>query len=115
MSLKSKSSKLALCAMTGALTAAVAAGPAIAADGANGNGPYKGRAIAKTGLLVRSGPSQAYPVVGFHEYNSVVDIICKMNGQNVDGNPRWYKLSEGRYAWSSARYIANIGAAPHWC
>ncbi|WP_037599583.1 SH3 domain-containing protein [Streptacidiphilus rugosus] len=76
---------------------------------------YKGRVIARTGLLVRSAPNRNAPVVGSLDYGQTVWIECKVNGQWVDGNPRWYKLADGRWAWSSARYIANIGEAPRWC
>ncbi|MFH8571515.1 SH3 domain-containing protein [Streptomyces sp. NPDC017993] len=112
---KSKSGKLTLCVLTGALTTAVAAGPALAADSGGGHAPYKGRVIAKTGLLVRSGPSTHHRVVGSNPYGKIVHIVCKVNGENVNGNPRWYKLSDGKYTWSSARYIVNIGKAPRWC
>jgi uncharacterized protein YraI len=76
---------------------------------------YKGRVIARTGLLIRSGPSQSNPVIGSLAYGQTVWIVCKVNGQWIDGNPRWYKLADGRWAWSSARYIVNIGPAPRWC
>ncbi|MFE7120504.1 SH3 domain-containing protein [Streptomyces sp. NPDC057654] len=113
---QSKLSKLALVTATGALAAATAVGPAFAAAPANdGHAPYKGRVIAKTGLLVRTGPSTHYKVIGKHGYGKVVHIVCKVNGQNIRGNPRWYLLSDGTYGWSSARYIVNIGRAPAWC
>ena len=76
---------------------------------------YKGRVIARTGLLVRDRPNQGGRIIGKLAQGKVVDIACKVKGQSVDGNPRWYRLTDGAYAWSSARYIANIGTAPHWC
>ncbi|MEY9845982.1 SH3 domain-containing protein [Streptacidiphilus sp. MAP5-3] len=76
---------------------------------------YKGRVIARTGLLIRSGPSQSARVIGSLGYGQTVWIVCKVNGQWIDGNPRWYKLADGRWAWSSARYIVNVGPAPRWC
>ncbi|MFD7920096.1 SH3 domain-containing protein [Streptomyces sp. NPDC059740] len=112
-----KSGKIALCLAAGAMTTAVAAGPAVA-DAPDGHGHhhlYKGRVIARTGLLVRTGPSTHYRVVGFNKYGSIVKIVCKKNGENIRGNKRWYRLADGRYAWSSARYIENIGPAPRWC
>jgi hypothetical protein len=42
-------------------------------------------------------------------------IQCKVNSQVVDGNPRWYKLAKGMWAWSAARYISNVGPAPRYC
>lgn len=124
-------SKVTLCAAGTALAAMTAAGPAMAAPDSAPATPskataqksapdkakrtYYGRVIAKTGLLVRNAPNQGGKVVGNLAKGSVVSIECKVNGQWIDGNPRWYKLSNGTYAWASARYIANIGAAPHWC
>ncbi|MFI2029145.1 SH3 domain-containing protein [Streptomyces buecherae] len=124
MFLQSTFSKLALAAATGALALATAATPALAATptaapeknaSAEARPHYKGRVIAKSGLLIRSGPSQKHKVVGALPYGTVVNIVCKVNGQNIDGNPRWYLLSNGKWAWGAARYIVNIGAAPHWC
>jgi uncharacterized protein YraI len=76
---------------------------------------YKGRVVSRIGLLVRSGPSQRYRVIGSLRSGQIVWITCKVNGQWINGNPRWYRLAGGGWAWASARYIANIGAAPRWC
>lgn len=111
---KSKT-KLALCAATGALAAATAAAPAVAAPAGDWQPSYKGRVIARTGLLVRDAPTQAGKVVDSLPYGTVVSIRCKVNSQVIDGNPRWYLLADGRWAWSSARYIENIGPAPRFC
>lgn len=132
--LESKFSKVAMAAAGGAVAAMTLTGPAIANDPAPVPAPVKkaapvdetplagdaarnywGKVIARTGLKVRSGPSQNYRVTGYLKYGQTVKIKCKVNGQWIDGNPRWYKLANGQWAWASARYIANIGAAPHWC
>jgi hypothetical protein len=76
---------------------------------------YKGRVIARSGLLLRDAPTRNSRVVGWLPYGDIVHIRCKVNGDRVDGNPRWYLLSNGQWAWASARYIVNIGAAPAWC
>ncbi|MFE6777869.1 SH3 domain-containing protein [Streptomyces sp. NPDC057702] len=126
MFLQSTFSKIALTAATGALAFATAATPALAATPTAAAehtsssvkakpAHYKGRVIAKSGLLIRSGPSQKHKVVGALPYGTIVNIVCKVNGQNIDGNPRWYLLDNGKWAWGAARYIANIGRAPHWC
>jgi len=118
MALQSTFGKIALTAATGLLTAATAAGQASAAGAAMPtDGPYWGKVIARTGLNVRSGPSTHYRVIGSLHNGQVVGIKCKVNGQNVDGNPRWYKLSDGRYVggFSAARYIRNLGPAPKFC
>jgi uncharacterized protein YgiM (DUF1202 family) len=136
--LDSKFSKVALCAAGGAVAAMTAAGPAMATNSApsappappaqdttyspadlpklGGSGKvYWGKVIARAGLKIRSGPSQSYRVIGFLKHGQIVKIKCKVNGQWINGNPRWYKLADGRWAWASARYIKNIGAAPEWC
>ncbi|WP_411080928.1 SH3 domain-containing protein [Streptomyces sp. cmx-18-6] len=76
---------------------------------------YKGRVVAKPHLLLRDRPYRSSRVVGSVKYGTVVSIFCKTKGDNIDGNNRWYLLSDGTWAWGSARYIENIGAAPHWC
>ncbi|MYR95647.1 MULTISPECIES: SH3 domain-containing protein [unclassified Streptomyces] len=76
---------------------------------------YKGRVIAKPNLLLRDRPTRSSRVVGSVKYGTVVNIFCKTTGDNVDGNNRWYLLTDGTWAWGSARYIENIGAAPHFC
>lgn len=76
---------------------------------------YKGRVIAKPYLLLRDKPTRSSRIVGSVDYGTVVSIFCKTTGDNVDGNNRWYLLSDGTWAWGSARYIENIGAAPQWC
>ncbi|KUL38828.1 hypothetical protein ADL22_16290 [Streptomyces sp. NRRL F-4489] len=98
-----------LCGVLGAGPAAAAAPP----PGAHGT--YQGRVIAKTGLVLRSGPGTGYRAVGSLPYGTVVTLVCKVNGQNVGGNPRWYKLDAGRPAWGAARYITTLGEAPAWC
>lgn len=128
MFLQSTFSKLGLAAATGALALATVATPALAAPPTNPAPEtstntatkarpayYKGRVIARSGLLIRTGPSQRHRVVGALPYGTIVNIVCKANGQNINGNPRWYLLSTGKWAWGAARYIANIGQPPHWC
>ncbi|MFE0375858.1 hypothetical protein ACFW1M_09755 [Streptomyces inhibens] len=116
---KSKSGKFGLCVVSGALAGAVVAGPAAAADDDEGEGEvrarYEGRVVARSGLVVRTGPSTHYSTVGSKEYGAVVGITCRLNGQRVRGNPVWYKLSDASYAWSSVRDIVNDGEDPQWC
>ncbi|NJQ00864.1 SH3 domain-containing protein [Streptomyces zingiberis] len=131
--LQSTFRKIAVGVATGALAALTAAAPAVAATAAapvtaptgggwdhprgdhDGHHLYKGRVIAHSGLLLRSAPNQGGRVVGSKPYGAIVKIKCKVNGQNIDGNPRWYLLADGQYAFASARYIENIGPAPRWC
>ncbi|WP_405794755.1 SH3 domain-containing protein [Streptomyces sp. NBC_01506] len=76
---------------------------------------YKGRVTAKSGLLLRDKPTRSSKVIGTAAYGSIVHIFCKTRGDNVNGNDRWYLLTDGTWAWGSAAYIANIGEAPRWC
>ncbi len=39
----------------------------------------------------------------------------KTSGDRVDGNDRWYLLTDGTWAWGAARSIENVGKAPRWC
>lgn len=76
---------------------------------------YKGRVIARTGLLLRDKPTRSSRVIGTAAYGQIVHIFCKTRGDNVNGNNRWYLLTDGTWAWGSAAYIENIGEAPRWC
>lgn len=131
--LQSTFSKAAMFAAGGAVAAMTAAGPATAVETSVPAVPakstlesplpqlggqhrvYWGKVIARTGLKIRSGPSQRHPQVGSLKFGQKVKIRCKVNGQWIDGNPRWYKLWNGNFMWASARYIKNIGPAPHFC
>ncbi|MEU1516772.1 SH3 domain-containing protein [Streptomyces sp. NPDC005811] len=75
---------------------------------------FRGRVTANT-LLLRSKPTRASEVIRSVHRGEIVSIFCKTPGQNVDGNPLWYLLTDGTWAWGSARYIENIGEAPRWC
>ncbi|WTJ66562.1 SH3 domain-containing protein [Streptomyces niveus] len=76
---------------------------------------YKGRVIARSGLLLRDRPTRSSRVIGTAAYGQIVHIFCKTRGDNVNGNDRWYLLTDGNWAWGSAAYIENIGQAPRWC
>ncbi|WP_406134842.1 SH3 domain-containing protein [Streptomyces sp. NBC_01089] len=123
---KPKTSKLVMALTAGAMAVGVAAGPALASDSSNSGATtykgqvtsaatayYKGRVITKAGVVVRSGPSQRYRVVGSYSYNSIISIVCKVRGQNVNGNSLWYKTPKGNFV--SARYVANVGSIPRYC
>ena len=136
--------RIGLCIATGTLAALTAASPALAARPAAppaahteagtpaagerdtpeaaeaaatkaARGDYLGRVTAVSGLLLRDRPTRSSRIVGQVPYGAVVHIFCKTTGDNVDGNNRWYLLTNGTWAWGSARYIANIGTAPRWC
>ncbi|MGW7003184.1 SH3 domain-containing protein [Streptomyces sp. NPDC054933] len=76
---------------------------------------FQGRVIAHGGLNVREMPTTHSRIVGLNAEGSLVSIHCKVNGEWIKGNPRWYKLTGKTHGWSSARYILNVGPAPEWC
>ncbi|WP_432032651.1 SH3 domain-containing protein [Streptomyces antibioticus] len=83
-------------------------------NGGNNQRLYRGRVTADQ-LLLRSRPTRNSQVIRVVHRGDVVRIFCKTPGQNVQGNPLWYLLTDGTWAWGSARYIDNIGEAPRWC
>lgn len=66
-----------------------------------------------TALTKREAPTTASAKVGSLARGAGVDIICKLEGQSVAGNNRWYFLTDHR--WVAARYVDNVGRAPRWC
>ncbi|CAL9425080.1 hypothetical protein SUDANB6_01932 [Streptomyces sp. enrichment culture] len=130
--------RLAIAAAAGALAAAAAVTPATAHGGpgdgpgagnssghsghSGGNGPgdrhdpgrYRGVVTADR-LALRSAPNRGSQVVRYAHRGETVSIECKAGGDSVQGNPLWYLLADGTWAWGSARYIDNVGPAPRWC
>ncbi|MGP3984146.1 SH3 domain-containing protein [Streptomyces sp. KR80] len=120
MHLQSKLSKFAFCAATGVLATMTAAAPAIATDDPEPTGGGKkrifhGKVLAKKGLNVRSAPNTHARVIRVLKHGAIVKIKCKVNSQVIDGNPRWYRLADGSWAWASARYIKNLDGIPPFC
>ncbi|WP_405731247.1 SH3 domain-containing protein [Streptomyces sp. NBC_00028] len=128
-------SRLSISLVAGALLAVTAAVPAVANDdwdGERGDGGnnqqqwgnnqqqhqnprlYRGVVTAST-LNLRSAPNRGSQIIRTAYRGEVVSIFCKTPGQSVQGNPLWYLLTDGTWAWGAARYIDNIGAAPRWC
>jgi hypothetical protein len=124
MSLRSGLTRLAIAGAAGALASAVAVPPAAAsADGEGIGGSnsgshaarlYKGVVTAKQ-LLLRSEPNRRGKVIRVALKGDVVTIYCKTTGQTVQGNSQWYRLTDGAWAWGSARYIRDLGPSPRWC
>ncbi|BBC33011.1 hypothetical protein SGFS_043050 [Streptomyces graminofaciens] len=118
MSLRSLLVRFGIAAAGGALVALAATTPAAA------NGPRehhdnhprttKGTVTARTGLLLRSAPNRGGAVLGFKPYGATVNIFCRAQGQTIDGNRFWYLLTDGTWAWGSARYIATA-RTPRLC
>ncbi len=78
-------------------------------------GLYQGIVTANGGLRLRSAPNRGSAIIRVVPKGQIVNIFCKVGGENVDGNSLWYLLTDGTWAWGAARYIDNIGAAPRFC
>jgi uncharacterized protein YraI len=90
----------------------VGAAPRFCGDGKE----YRGKVVSSGSLNVRSGPHTANAKVSSAPRGATLDIVCKVDSQKVDGNPRWYQLvGDGGGQWVSARYVSNIGSAPPYC
>ncbi|MGW5619707.1 SH3 domain-containing protein [Streptomyces olivaceus] len=127
---------LAAVLAAGALATAGAAVPAAAHDGRDGapgpapavtgtdgahggeghqeQGRYRGVVTAER-LALRTSPARGSDVIRYARRGEVVSIYCKTPGDTVKGNPLWYLLTDGTWAWGAARYIDNVGPAPRWC
>ncbi|GAA2288430.1 SH3 domain-containing protein [Streptomyces hawaiiensis] len=92
-------------------------------DPSGGNGNHHGRddqrlyegVVTAGTLALRSAPNRGSQIIRFAHRGDIVKIFCKVGGQTVQGNPLWYLLTDGTWAWGAARYIDNIGPAPRWC
>ncbi|MET7485504.1 SH3 domain-containing protein [Streptomyces sp. NPDC005538] len=75
---------------------------------------YRG-VVTASQLALRSRPDRGSRIIRYAHRGEHVSIFCKTRGSNVQGNNLWYLLTDGTWAWGSARYIDNIGPAPRWC
>ncbi|MFE1065129.1 SH3 domain-containing protein, partial [Streptomyces rochei] len=83
-------------------------------DGSQEQGRYRGVVTADR-LALRTSPTRGGEVIRYAHRGETVRIHCKTPGDKVHGNPLWYLLTDGTWAWGAARYIDNIGPAPRWC
>ncbi|MFG2160301.1 SH3 domain-containing protein [Streptomyces olivaceus] len=83
-------------------------------DGRQEQGRYRGVVTAER-LALRTSPARGSDVIRYARRGEVVSIYCKTPGDTVKGNPLWYLLTDGTWAWGAARYIDNVGPAPRWC
>lgn len=115
--------------LAGILLAGTAlAAPAVATDHQGGPAPFmeqadqssavvvhKGRVIAHPSLNVRETPNTKYAPIGSIPYGTIIDLVCKVNGESVEGNPRWYRLTGSKARYVAARWVENVNAAPGEC
>ncbi|MEU0384967.1 SH3 domain-containing protein [Streptomyces chartreusis] len=66
-------------------------------------------------LALRSAPNRGSQIIRFAHRGDVVSIFCKWEGESVQGNPTWYLLTDGTWAWGSARFINPIDRKPRRC
>ncbi|MFF9278668.1 SH3 domain-containing protein [Streptomyces griseosporeus] len=71
--------------------------------------------VTASTLLLRSAPNRGSQVIRTAHRGEVVNIFCKTQGQSVNGDRRWFLLTDGTWAWGSAFYIRTLGAEPRWC
>ncbi|MGW4562222.1 SH3 domain-containing protein [Streptomyces sp. NPDC004561] len=107
---------VAVVAVTGALVGGVAAGPAAAGDGGRKAGAHfsTGVVTIRGGMWLRDRPGRGRRV-RFVRRGQLVEIFCRARGEFVGGNPFWYLLADGTWAWGPARFIRVLGPAPRWC
>ena len=130
-------SRLSIATAAGLLAAAAAVTPAAAAhdasDPSGGNGNHHGHddpsggngdhhdprlfqgVVTANTRALRSAPNRGSQIIRHAHKGDIVSIFCKTGGETVKGNPLWYLLTDGTWAWGAARYIDNIGPAPRWC
>lgn len=77
-------------------------------------GQYKG-VVTASKLALRTAPNRGSHIIRYAHKGEVVSIFCKVPGDKVNGNPLWYLLTDGTWAWGPAGHIDNIGPAPRWC
>lgn len=82
-------------------------------SGAEAAASVNGKVVSRLPLTIRSRATTDSADLGSYAPGTIVHLKCKVNGQDVDGNPRWYKLSD-RTGWLAARYVQNLGNVP-WC
>ena len=75
---------------------------------------YRG-VVTASSLALRSAPNRGGQIIRFAQRGEVVSIFCRTNGQSVQGNRQWYLLTDGTWAWGSARYIRDLGPSPRRC
>lgn len=90
-------------------------GPSQSGGGEQGGQRHSEGVVTAGELLLRSAPNRGSQVIRVAHRGQRVSIFCKTSGQSVQGNKLWYLLTDGTWAWGSARYIDTIGTPPRWC
>jgi len=112
-----------------ALAGVLLAGTVLAVPGAAAAGPADstgeparaaapagtvGRVIDPSGVDVHDEPNTSSRLIATLPYGTTVALRCKIQGETVDDNPRWYRLSD-RDGYVPARWVKIISGLPVWC
>lgn len=79
-----------------------------------------GKVVSRIGVNVRSEPNTHSEILDVIPSGAIVKLKCKVIGENVHGNNRWYKLAHKHHrhhhhhGWVSARWVKNLDHVP-WC
>ncbi|WP_405882467.1 SH3 domain-containing protein [Streptomyces sp. NBC_01136] len=76
---------------------------------------FEGRITSRDGLALHTRPDRGSRIIRIAPFGERVHIFCKTSGARVGGNPIWYLLTDGTWAWGAARHIDIIGRSPRWC
>ena len=74
--------------------------------------PVFGQISAASGLRIRTGPNTTSSIVGIYSNGRRVRIMCKVNGEEINGNNTWYRTSLG---YISGAYVSNLEGTPTNC
>lgn len=76
--------------------------------------PYRGKVLGNSSVYKRAKPTTRSHILGWVKSGSIVRIQCKVIGQNVLGNNRWYRVPVrgGGHGYMSARYVVNLDRIP---
>jgi hypothetical protein len=61
---------------------------------------------------VRTAPNRQATIVKVLPAGSTFTAVAMVQGENVDGNPYWYKTSDGYYIWSGAEIMPSPTPTP---
>jgi hypothetical protein len=74
--------------------------------------PISGQATANVKVNLRQGvPSVQAPVLRKLNAQMSIPVVAIAVGDNVQGNPHWYRTSDGAYAWAGAFGPLDTGGA----
>ncbi|MEF2527776.1 MULTISPECIES: DUF7507 domain-containing protein [Streptomyces] len=72
---------------------------------------HKVKIASKKPVKIHSGPGSDQEPTGTLKAHAHTSVICQTNGEDVEGNPVWYRLADGR-GWIPARHAQADSAIP---